>query len=950
MKYIGSDFKIEPVNTQMQDGKMLDVPDIASASFNSIRQSVADVQRINSTASNADAEATGRKVVVQPQSGGNIFGGIAEIAKVGLGYIDAQKKAEAAAAEKEFILEANKLAANAPDLINKTDQGGIGYQKQVEALAARYAGSVDAAQLQTQLLRLYNPVQQNQEASVTALRKEGDKVRESSTEVFVKTQTLNLDTQLADLEMVSNPEERQTKLNNITKIFTDSLVNSKLRPEERLYATNLFLTTLGKSSAKGSEVGAKVQDSLRQVVMINQQIDEANRLPPEQRAAVLSAIQATVPPQFASAYKDLLNPYAADDRAFEMLKRTGELDAAQRRNELSSDKSFTITDGLTNSLTASYLNADGVQRAMMKERAKGVPALESAINAGDQYLSDRDKKVTLSEKINAYAVTIANLGKGDAKDRLGWIQQAFKLPNISLNTNIVAELAQLSQQWAKAQAQGTPIEVQKAQQDVEAFSKVVLNASNDSLKALQTELGNLSSPWTKVEKLMNDPQQRQNIERDASTVFTNLEASRQLSRQSMQQGTNPNFNMPQLAELQVGDVKLPLPFAVGTPVTFTSDRSPDRNGRPHAGIDIAVASNTRLIAPLGGKVTTARWDDGYGYYVDLRTPDGKYLRFAHLNSMSVKEGQEVMAGSLLGLTGNTGGSTGPHLHFEVRNDMYGGYDKTEDPIAWSVKNLSNANRGINAKRGNGVPNNMPPNAYPLNGAYLSDGKIVRNDGTSSTPNYSARNPITNQRLTTDKSAYTSSPDKNYGYAVLAKDAPFRRELHNTAKRLGVPTQWLADAMAFETGGTFSSSITNYLGYTGLIQFGDEAAIDVGTTKAALARMSNVEQLKYVERFLKQRSEAGGLKFNKPETIILAIWGRNQDITNYVRDPQSIANVTDGDITFSSYVARVGEHAGRSYETSYTPKVAPVHQRYRSSCTACQGLTRAGMGFIPHQAP
>ena len=84
------------------------------------------------------------------------------------------------------------------------------YQAQVEALAKRFAGSVDATQLQTQLLRLYSPVQQNQEQSVTALRSEADKIRQSTTEVFVKQQTLSLDTQLADLELVTDPQERQT--------------------------------------------------------------------------------------------------------------------------------------------------------------------------------------------------------------------------------------------------------------------------------------------------------------------------------------------------------------------------------------------------------------------------------------------------------------------------------------------------------------------------------------------------------------------------------------------------------------------------------------------------------------------------------------------------------------------------------------------------------------------
>ena len=950
MKYIGSDFQVQPIGTQMQDGKLLDIPNIANDSFNSIRQSVADAQRINSTAANADAEAVGRKVVAQQPASGGIIGGITEIAKVGLGYIEAQKKAEAAAAEKEFILEANKLAANAPDLINKTDQGGIGYQAQVEALAKRFAGSVDATQLQTQLLRLYSPVQQNQEQSVTALRSEADKIRQSTTEVFVKQQTLSLDTQLADLELVTDPQERQTKLNNITKVFTDSLVSSKLRPEEKLYATNLFLTTLGKSSARSSEVGAQLMNTIRTINDTNAFIEQSQGLPDAQKASLYMARLATLPANVRSAYEPVLDLAKVHQREIDAYKQNQEFQQAARRNEIQADKAFQLQSGMADALTARYLNSSGVERAQLDKQFEGVPALEAISNAGKQYLADQAKKQELAKESAQLATVIAGIGKGDAKERLGWVQQAYTLPNLSLNTSVVAELQQAVQAIQKGLNSGVPAEVQKAQQDVEKYNKIVLEATQARAKQVDQLLRDTSSPWIKVEELMRDPQKRQVLEDAYNTTLQNLQTSRAAANQSTLQGTNQNFNMPQLAELQVGDVKLPLPFKAGTQVTYSGDYGVDRGTHRHAGIDIAVPENTPLIAPIGGIIASAMSDPAYGNFIDVRTADGKILRYAHLNSMKVKEGQQVLPGQILGLTGNTGRSSGPHLHFEVRNDLYGGYEKTEDPIAWSVKNLSNTNRGLTARRGRNTPNGIPPNAFPLSGAYLQDGKIVRDDGTVGTPSYTARNPIRNMPLPADKNAYSSSPDKNYGYQVLAQDASFRKELHRVAQNLKVPTQWLADLMAFETSGTFSTSISNPNGGArGLIQFMPETAAELGTSTEALGRMSRTEQMKYVEKYLRIHTEDGKL-VSKPEHLLMSVWGGIGNLKKLRNDPESVRNLGDGDIRFYQYAKRLGEHAGRVYESSFMPKVAPVHTRYRSSCTACQALIRSGSGLVPHQAP
>lgn len=91
----------------------------------------------------------------------------------------------------------------------------------------------------------------------------------------------------------------------------------------------------------------------------------------------------------------------------------------------------------------------------------------------------------------------------------------------------------------------------------------------------------------------------------------------------------------------------------------------------HNGIDIAGSIGTPIIAARGGTVTLVRgggtWNGGYGNYVVISHGNGIQTLYAHMNSISVSQGQTVTTGQQVGTLGNTGQSTGPHLHFEVRN-------------------------------------------------------------------------------------------------------------------------------------------------------------------------------------------------------------------------------------------------------------------------------------------
>ncbi|HOO27051.1 MAG TPA: M23 family metallopeptidase [Lachnospiraceae bacterium] len=86
----------------------------------------------------------------------------------------------------------------------------------------------------------------------------------------------------------------------------------------------------------------------------------------------------------------------------------------------------------------------------------------------------------------------------------------------------------------------------------------------------------------------------------------------------------------------------------------------------HEGVDWAVPIGTAVVAASGGQVIRAGWGSGYGYCVYIQHPDGIVTRYGHLSKILVKTGQTVKQGEKIALSGNTGVSSGPHLHFEIR--------------------------------------------------------------------------------------------------------------------------------------------------------------------------------------------------------------------------------------------------------------------------------------------
>lgn len=92
-----------------------------------------------------------------------------------------------------------------------------------------------------------------------------------------------------------------------------------------------------------------------------------------------------------------------------------------------------------------------------------------------------------------------------------------------------------------------------------------------------------------------------------------------------------------------------------------------RRGRMHKGLDVKVYTGDTIRSAFDGKVRIVQYERrGYGKYIVVRHPNGLETVYGHLSKYLVKEGDIVRAGEPIGLGGNTGRSTGSHLHFETR--------------------------------------------------------------------------------------------------------------------------------------------------------------------------------------------------------------------------------------------------------------------------------------------
>ena len=144
------------------------------------------------------------------------------------------------------------------------------------------------------------------------------------------------------------------------------------------------------------------------------------------------------------------------------------------------------------------------------------------------------------------------------------------------------------------------------------------------------------------------------------------------------------------------------PLAIAAPITslfgwrvhpITGD------SRFHTGTDLGAPTGTPILAAAKGQVETANWVSGYGLTVIINHASAQQTLYGHMSEILVQPGQWVEPGTVLGLVGNTGNSTGPHLHFEVRHLTQNGWVAVDPGVqlAGGISQLTQSQRIAQAR-------------------------------------------------------------------------------------------------------------------------------------------------------------------------------------------------------------------------------------------------------------
>jgi murein DD-endopeptidase MepM/ murein hydrolase activator NlpD len=212
---------------------------------------------------------------------------------------------------------------------------------------------------------------------------------------------------------------------------------------------------------------------------------------------------------------------------------------------------------------------------------------------------------------------------------------------------------------------------QEAEESYEEMTQLV-NEADAVLAEIKKEQALAKKQLSKLSNSLELTKQKQaQLERDKTSAERNLKAIKIEEEAKKKRASTKTTNIPSSRNaLYVGTGKYIWP----TPGSFwvTSHFGwRAKYGRFHYGTDIGCATGTRIVAMADGVVTYVGWPGSnynwaYGKMIVINHYDGTQTRYGHLSAFNCHMGQKVKAGQVIGYTGNTGRSSGPHLHFEIR--------------------------------------------------------------------------------------------------------------------------------------------------------------------------------------------------------------------------------------------------------------------------------------------
>jgi murein DD-endopeptidase MepM/ murein hydrolase activator NlpD len=353
----------------------------------------------------------------------------------------------------------------------------------------------------------------------------------------------------------------------------------------------------------------------------------------------------------------------AEQDAAEALEHATERERAAAREYKEATRAMPAAEARLAAAREQVDEAQGALESAEDEMVAAEAALDGATGRQERLQTEVDSvQERLAEiAVNAYktgdmysvTAVLAAAGPQDVINRLGYTDRIAAEEDDALADLAVAEEAAGQ---ARTEADQALQAADQASQDARQALDDARDAKRDAQEAAD-ELAALVE--TRRDALAVAAEEREKAEAELAQVEEDLRAWERAHRDSA-------------AELESGLTLLMPVDGVKTSDYGTRIDPITGEERLHAGVDIAAAGGTPIVAAAGGTVIQAGWNGGYGNFTCLGhgTYEGQGLStcYAHQSEILVAAGQTVQAGDVIGRVGSTGNSTGDHLHFEVRLD------------------------------------------------------------------------------------------------------------------------------------------------------------------------------------------------------------------------------------------------------------------------------------------